>query len=58
MAKELVKPAQNQYGSAQVFFFFEGFSMSECLLQQASHLCRCLFLHLIGGMGEEDLFFP
>ena len=24
---------------------------SECLLQQVSHLCRCLLLYLVGGMG-------
>ena len=27
------------------------FVASERLLQQASHLCRCLFLHLVRGTG-------
>ena len=27
------------------------FVVSKRLLQQIVHLCRCLFLHLVGGMG-------
>ena len=27
------------------------FVILECLLQQVSHFCRCLFLHLVRGMG-------
>ena len=48
---QIEKIAQIPSESAQVFFFFEGLSMSECLLQQVSHLRRCLFLYLVRGMG-------
>ena len=31
--------------------YFSTFVVLECLFQQISHLCRCLFLHLVRGMG-------
>ena len=31
------------------------FVVSECLLQQIAHLCRCLFQYFICGVGEDLL---